>query len=203
MIVAVVLAAGQSRRMGRPKQTLSLGGKPMLQRALDIYRKTKVGRIVVVLGAGAAEVRRKVHLEEEEVILNPKFREGMSGSLKLGLAAAGPGAEAVVIALADQPFVSPSTVNRLIESYQRTGAKVVIPVYRGTRGNPVLLDRALFPQVSKIRGDVGAKSVVAQNEGSVLEVPVRDKGVLADVDTLRDYAEAAARTDHSKRRRIK
>lgn len=202
MIVAVVLAAGQSKRMGRPKQTLLLNGKPMLQKVLEVYRKTDVDRIVVVLGAESRGVRGTVHFEKEEVVTYGGYKKGMSGSLRMGIAAA-PNADAVIIALGDQPFVSPSTVNKLIESYRSSGAKVVIPAYRGTRGNPVVLDRALFPQVSRIRGDVGAKSVVARNEDSVLEVPVQDKGVLADIDTPGDYTEAAARVGRSKRRRIK
>jgi molybdenum cofactor cytidylyltransferase len=191
LIVAVVLAAGQSKRMGKPKQTLLLGGVPMLQKVLEVYRQTDVDRIVVVLGAGAGAVRRAVHFKEQ-VVVNRGYRRGMSGSLKLGIAAA-PGADAVIVALGDQPFVSPRTVNKLIDAYRKSGARAVVPVYRGTRGNPVLLDRSLFPEIEKITGDVGGKSVIAGNEASVLEVSVRDKGVASDLDTPRDYREATSR----------
>ena len=189
MIAAVVLAAGISSRMGRPKQTLDVEGVPMLERVLLTFRRSKVGRVVVVIGAHAEEVRSRVRFADEVIVENPKFDEGMSGSLKLGLRNVGE-ADAAFVALGDQPFVRPETVDRMVTAYEKTRACIVIPTYRGTRGNPVLFDRSIFPQIEGIRGDVGAKSVVRRNASEVLEVDVRDIGVLADIDTPSDLADA-------------
>ena len=193
MIVAVVLAAGLSTRMKRPKQTLPIRGNPMLERVLKMFRRSRVDRVVVVLGADAGEVMKGIKFQREKVVINPEYRAGMSSSLRVGLGEVEQDAEAVIIALGDQPFVSPNTIDRLLEGHRASKAPVVVPVYRGVRGNPVLFDRSVFAQLKRIRGDVGAKSVVARNKDRVLQVEVDDSGVLIDVDTPSDYARAASR----------
>jgi molybdenum cofactor cytidylyltransferase len=186
MIAAVVLAAGVSSRMGKPKQTLPLDGVPMLERVLEIFRRSNVDKVVVVLGADAVEVKKRVKFGEELVVVNSGFAEGMSSSLKLGLKHVGREAEAVIIALGDQPFVLPTTIDMLVAAYKGSRARIVVPTYRGARGNPVLFDRGVFPQMATIRGDIGAKSVVQKNAADVLEVEVPDMGVLVDIDTPSD-----------------
>ncbi len=186
MIAAVVLAAGLSTRMGRPKQTLLLEGEPMLERVLGNVRGSHVDRIVVVLGAGREEIERKVKFRDETVVVNAGYRLGMSGSLRKGIAAAGPEAEAVLVVLGDQPYVSRATIDKLVDAYKTSKAKVVAPLYQGRRGNPVLFDRSLFPQILRVRGDRGAKSVVERNADDLLEVEVGDEGVLVDIDTPED-----------------
>lgn len=188
LIAAVVLAAGVSSRMGKPKQTVPLNGVPMLEMVLEILHKSNVGRIVVVLGANAAEVRKRIGFADETVVVNPRFAEGMSGSLKLGLRHVGRGADAAIVALGDQPFVLPLTIDALVAAYEESGALIVIPTYHGVRGNPVLFDKSVFPQIARIRGDMGAKSVVQENAADVLEVDVPDEGVLVDIDTPSDLA---------------
>jgi molybdenum cofactor cytidylyltransferase len=190
LIAAIVLAAGTSSRMGRPKQVLPVKGKPMLEMVLDVYRRAKVDAIVVVLGANAAQIMRGLNLRKERVITNPLYRNGMSGSLRLGLREAEKGADAVIVALADQPFLSTDTINKMIEAYSKTRAPVVVPVYRGVRGNPVLFDRSLFSEIKRIRGDRGARSVVERHRDRLLEVAVEDEGVLFDIDTPSDYLNA-------------
>jgi molybdenum cofactor cytidylyltransferase len=185
MIAAVVLAAGASSRMGRPKQTIPLHGVPMLEMALESFRRSNVGRVVVVLGANAVEVRKRMRFAHEVVVVNEAFSEGMSSSLRLGLENTGE-ADAAIIAMGDQPFVLPDTINRMIAAYDESRARIVIPTYRGARGNPVLFDRSVFSQIKEIRGDVGAKAVVQRNAGQVLEVEVPDGGVLIDIDTPSD-----------------
>jgi molybdenum cofactor cytidylyltransferase len=192
LIAAIVLAAGVSSRMGRAKQTLLLSGKPMLEMVLDAYRRAGVDMIVVVLGAHAAQIRKMVNLNKETVVLNRLFRNGMSGSLRLGLRAAEKDADAVIVALGDQPFLSPATIRSMIEAHSGSKAPVVVPVYHGVRGNPVLFDRSVFPELMRIRGDKGAKSVVERHRGSLREVPVEDRGVLVDIDTPSDYSKATA-----------
>jgi len=169
---------------------LRLGEQTVLGMVLSVFRESKVDKTVVVLGAGALKVRRSLVLQGETVVVNRAYRAGMSGSLRAGLRAVEGEAQAVIIALGDQPLLSPATVDLMIETYLRRRPQVVVPVYNGRRGNPVLFDRALFPQLEEVRGDVGAKSVVARNEAKVVEVDVDDEGVALDIDTPDDYAAA-------------
>lgn len=179
--------------MGEPKLTLEVGGRPMLGRTLETIRQSSVDRIVVVLGADAATIRKKVRFVNEKVVVNHEYRRGMSESLKTGLAVVQDEADAVMVVLGDQPFLASETVDRLIDAYQASKAPVVVPVYHGQRGNPVLFDRSLFLQVMNIQGDAGAKSVVLRNEAALREVAVEDQGVLLDLDTPSDYAGARSR----------
>jgi len=200
LIAAVVLAAGSSSRMGKPKQTLQLEGGPMLERVLQTLRQTKVDMVVVVLGAHASVVRGWVKFGKEKVVVNRRFKAGMSGSLRLGLAEAEE-ADAAIVVLGDQPFVSPGTIDRIIDAYVSSRSPVVVPVYHGRRGNPVLFDRSLFPQIRRIRGDVGAKSVVSGNEDKLLQVDVNDEGILVDIDTPSDYSNAVSAEGPARKRR--
>jgi molybdenum cofactor cytidylyltransferase len=186
--------------MGRPKQTLQVQGGPMLEKVLQAFRLSKIDRVVVVLGAEREEVKSKVKFQGEEVLYNSRYKSGMSGSLKMGLKAVRQDADAVMVALGDQPFLSPTTIDRLVDSYIASGAPVVAPVYRGVRGNPVLFDKSLFPQMMRISGDRGARSVVDDNRNKLLEVKVEDRGVVVDIDTPLDYDEA---TEHSRVKRVK
>ena len=201
MIAAVVLAAGQSKRMRRTKQLLPLGGSTILGRVIETFRESKVDRIVLVVGSGSAAVKRSLDLAGVKTVTNRAFRGGMSGSLKAGLQEIQAEADAVIVALGDQPFVSPKTVDLLIQAYLREKPAVVLPLYRGRRGNPVLFDRSLFGELLGITGDVGAKSVVRRNESELLEVEVEDEGVVIDIDTPADYANGISREAPRGRRR--
>ena len=199
MIAAVILAAGRSTRMGRPKQILPIRGRPMLQEVLGIFRRTRVGRVVVVLGANARKVRHSVDFQQEVVVLNRRFAEGMGSSLRIGLASIGDDADAVIVALGDQPLLSPATVNRVIEAYLNSRARVVVPVFNGRRGHPDLFDKVLFPQIMNVQGDAGAREVVEKCRRGLLEVAVEDEGVLVDIDTPADYEDVALQGRPSKR----
>jgi molybdenum cofactor cytidylyltransferase len=200
LISAIVLAAGLSTRMGKPKLLLRVEGEPILGKVLAVLRHSRVDEVVVVLGADARRTRKAVRFESERIVVNPKYSEGMSSSLRLGLRKVSPDADAALVVLGDQPYLSSSTVDRIIEEYLAKNPPVVVPVYGGTRGNPVLFARAVFADVMRISGDVGAKSVVDKYRDRVLEVPVRDAGILFDVDTPSDYQRASSR--QAMRRRI-
>jgi xanthine dehydrogenase accessory factor len=186
MISAIVLAAGQASRFGRCKQVLPLGGKTILDHVLDNLRSSKVDEIVVVLGAHAEEIRRRVRIEERTV-LNPDYADGMSTSIHAGLRAVSESAEAAMIVLADQPFVTPGTFDALIDAYRHLGASAVIPTHKGFRGNPVLVDRSLFAEMLGIRGDVGCRAIFGTHAQSIAKVAVEDRGILIDIDTQQDF----------------
>lgn len=200
MISAIVLAAGLSTRMGVQKLLQPIDGEPMLGRTLKALRRPSIDETVVVLGAEASRVREGIKFERERVIVNGSFEEGMSSSLRLGLKSVNPRTDAAIIALGDQPFVSPEVIDRVVGGYLAKKPPIVVPVYGGVRGNPVLFARSVFPDVLKVRGDFGAKSVVQAYGDRVLEVPVDDEGVLFDIDTPADYERAVALSRTARRR---
>jgi xanthine dehydrogenase accessory factor len=186
MISAIVLAAGKATRFGQCKQLMPLFGKSLLQHALDSLRQSKIDEVVVVLGDHADAIRREVRFEGERVVLNPDFAEGMSTSIQAGLRAISSHADAAMIVLGDQPLVTSVTLDRLIDEYRRARPSVALPTYNGFRGNPVIVDRALFAAMMEIRGDIGCRAVFGDHAGSILKVPVDDRGVVTDIDTMED-----------------
>jgi molybdenum cofactor cytidylyltransferase len=191
LISAIVLAAGLSSRMGKPKLVLPLKGRPVLGRVLTVLRRSKVDEIVVVLGSEAELVRKKIRFKGEKVVVNPRYVRGMSTSIRAGLEGVSRGADAAVIVLGDQPLLSSSVVDILVDAFLSKRAPIIVPAYRGQRGNPVLFSRSVFPEIMKIDGDRGAKSVIDAHGNEVLEVEVRDAGVILDVDTPSDLRRAA------------
>ena len=187
LIGAVVLAAGKSTRMGEPKQLLPLNGKPLLEHTLANLRNVKLNEIVVVVGCGADSVRKRVDLHDIKVVENKDYEQGMGNSLGVGLSAVAEATDGVLVVLADQPFVHSETYTQLIDQYRQSDAQVVIPTYRGFRGNPVLLDRSVFPEVMALNGDVGCRAIFGNHSEGITKVAVDDIGILLDIDTKDDF----------------
>ena len=188
MISAIVLAAGTSSRMGRAKALEPLAGRSLLHHVLRNLEASQVGEIVVVLGHEADRVRRETPLADATVVVNPDYALGMSTSLRAGLRAIHSSAEAFFAVLADQPLVSPATLDVLIARREESNARILIPTYTGIRGNPVLLDHSLSGEVEAITGDQGCRAIFGDYADDILEVPVDDPGVLLDVDTPEQLA---------------
>jgi len=186
-IGAVILAAGASNRMGEPKQLLRLGGKTLLEQVLDNAHSAALDQIVVVLGAGAENIQQQVDLGKVKVVINNFYQQGMGTSLGAGLAALDPAINAVLILLGDQPFVRPATLDRICEEYRRSHAQIVIPLYNGFRGNPVLLDRSVFPEVMALSGDAGCRAIFGNHLEGIVKLPVEDVGILLDIDSRADF----------------
>jgi molybdenum cofactor cytidylyltransferase len=186
-IGAVILAAGMSSRMGEPKQLLRLGEKTLLGQVLDNARRAALDEIVVVLGAAAESISQQVDLSKIKVVINSSYQQGMGTSLGAGLAALEPAINAALILLADQPFVRPTTLDRICEEYRRSQAQIVIPLYNGFRGNPVLLDRSVFPEVMALSGDVGCRAIFGNHLEGIVKLPVDDVGTLLDIDSKADF----------------
>jgi len=197
-VAAVILAAGASSRMGTPKQLLRIGTgetggqETLLGRVIENVRRSRACEIVVVLGHVAEEIRKQVPLAGVRVVMNEAYREGMGSSLRVGLGAVDPQMEAALIVLADQPFIRPATLDRLIEQYETNRPQIAIPVYRGFRGNPVLLDRSVFPEVMQLQGDIGCRAIFGSHLENILKVSVEDAGVLADIDEAADLEKLRA-----------
>ncbi|MBI2860442.1 MAG: molybdenum cofactor cytidylyltransferase [Chloroflexi bacterium] len=187
MISAIVLAAGLSSRMGRSKLRLGIKGKPMLQHVIDAARQSKAGEVIVVLGAEADTLRREIDTGDARVVANPRYREGLSTSLKTGLKAVSPQSQAAVILMGDQPFVTPAIIDALIERYRQPGSRIVAPVYGGRRGNPALFDRSLFPELMSVTGDKGGREIIETHPEWLETVTVDDDLAGRDIDTAEEY----------------
>jgi molybdenum cofactor cytidylyltransferase len=174
--------------MGEPKQLLSLQGKPMLRMVTETVCAAELAQVVVVVGAHAESVRQAVSGLDVNLVVNVAWREGMSTSLKAGLRVLNAEIQATLLILADQPALTPNLLQALVARYRTTGAHIVAPFYEGRRGNPVLFDRTLFPELSAIEGDQGGRSVVARHQNDVEQVEIEDPSPFMDVDTRKDYA---------------
>jgi len=190
MISAIVLAAGTSSRMGEPKPLLDVGGRPLLERVLTTVRGSHVEDIVVVLGHAADRVRERISLDGARTVVNAEYAKGMSTSIRAGIRAADARAEGFLIVLGDQPFVSSATLDALIAHRDGSRAEILIPTFDGKRGNPVLVDRSLSAEMQSITGDQGCRAIFGRHPEHILEVPVRDPGILIDLDTPEQIARA-------------
>ena len=192
MVHGIVLAAGLSSRMGRPKAALRLGpgGPTFAAAAVGALRDAGLGRVVVVAGAHPGAVRDAVpELPGVEVIDHPEWTSGQLSSLLAGLAALDtPDLEAVAVTLVDVPLVRASTVAALVAAWRRTGAPIVRPAIGERHGHPVIFDRATFGALRAASLEVGAKAVIAAFRHQVLDLATDDTGALRDIDTPDEYA---------------
>jgi molybdenum cofactor cytidylyltransferase len=180
VIAGLVLAAGAGTRFGGAKQLADLGGRPLLEHALRAMSAAPLGRIVVVLGAAAEEILGAVDLHRAEPVVCDRWEEGQSASLACGLAALDD-ADAVVVALGDQPRLSPEAIGRVLGA-RAEDVLAVRASYGGEPGHPVLLERPLFGPLRDVTGDHGARNVLRSVK--TREVPCDDLGGGEDVDSL-------------------
>jgi len=191
-VAAVVLAAGASRRMGRPKLVLPGPGGTLLAGVARALLASDLDRVVVVVGAEADRVRRGAGLIPDPRLCwveNAAWTSGMASSLRAGLAACG-SSEAVLVALGDQPGLDDGRVPSLLAAWRRSRAPLVVPVWGERASHPVLFARALWPALEALGGDEGARTVVRAHWAEAERVPVA--GPLRDVDTPDDYARLLA-----------
>jgi molybdenum cofactor cytidylyltransferase len=189
-IGALVLAAGSSSRMGEPKQLLPLANSTVLGRTLENLFAAKVDEIVLVLGSSAETIQQWIAespIKHLKIVVNPEYEQGMATSLRVGLAALNENIDAALIVLADQPFIRTDTFDRIADQYRQSDAQIVIPMFQGSRGNPVLLDRSIFHEVIALRGDIGFRVIFGKHLDGIIKAEVNDMGVLLDIDNKEDY----------------
>jgi len=193
-LAALVLAAGQSRRMGTlNKLLIEIDGKPMVRRVVDALAATRLRPIVVVTGHERERVEQALAGAEVVLVHNPDYAEGLSTSLKRGLAALGPEIDGALVALGDMPRVAPAEVERLLVAFNpQEGRGIIVPTRRHKRGNPVLWSRRFFDEMQQVAGDVGARHLIGAYPEMVAEVEMESDAVLTDIDTPQALARLAA-----------
>ena len=174
--------------MGEAKQLLALGENTLLGQVLENVRTSQVREIVLVLGHEAEKIKERIATENLIVVINGCYQQGMGTSLRAGLAALSPSVDAALIVLADQPFIRPKTFDLLIAQYMRSSGQILIPTYRGFRGNPVLLDRSVFSEFMALTGDIGCRAIFGNHLEGIVKEPVQDIGILLDLDCKDDFA---------------
>jgi molybdenum cofactor cytidylyltransferase len=187
VIAAVVLAAGLSRRMGRPKLLLDLGGAPVIRRTVERILTAALDDLIVVTPPAAAEITAALHGLPVRYAVNADPAAGQATSVVAGIRALAPETDAALIALGDQPTLPADVIPALVRARAETGRPIVAPVYQGERGNPVLFAAAIFPELCALSGDRGARGVIERDAARVALVPF-DVSMPPDLDTPEDYA---------------
>ena len=183
-VSAIVLAAGSSSRMGRPKQLLPLGPRTVIRRCLDGILAAGVADIVVVLGEGSDAVVREINGLPVKTAENRAPRSEMAESVRIGLRQIAPASTAVLVCLSDHPLVSPETIRKLIAAHGGSPDSIIIPLYRGKRGHPTLFPREVIEEVHAGRN---LREVISRHSGEVLALDAGDEGVILDLDTPEEY----------------
>ena len=192
MISAVILAAGESRRMGKQnKLLLPIGGEALLVKLVASVCASDVGQVLVVIGHEAEKIRRELNEFPLNFVYNPNFSEGMTTSIKYGVKVVSHECDGLLICLGDMPFINTSEINKLIHAYVQNRIKgqslIVVPVFKEQRGNPVLFSNELRNDILKHKKESGCKEVIMNNSEAVIKIEMDDDNVLFDVDTLEDY----------------
>ena len=195
-IHAVLLAAGRSERMGRNnKLLLNVDGIPLVRKSAINILNSDVTSMTVVTGFDENKIVNALSGLNVNFVKNINFREGLSSSLKAGLANITPSPSAVIICLADMPKIQPEHINQLIENFDPLrGWEICIPTNNGKRGNPVLIGSRFFPYIFETSGDFGAKQVMKQHSDKIVEVEIGTSDIHFDIDTQDEYENFTTRS---------
>jgi molybdenum cofactor cytidylyltransferase len=185
--------------MGGPNKLLAeIGGRPLVRIAAEEALSSHARPVIVVTGHQRDKVEAALQGLDVKIVHNPNFADGLSTSVKTGLAAVPQSADGAIVCLGDMPQVRASLIDKLLAAFDPArGALVVIPVIGGQRGNPVVWSRRFFPELMAIEGDVGARNMIARYPEAIAEVPFADSAALIDVDTPEALAEVKAELERA------
>jgi molybdenum cofactor cytidylyltransferase len=183
LLAAVILSAGASSRMGRPKALLPYREGTFLEHLIQVTRQPRIGVTRIVLGAGAEVIRTIAKLDPSIVVLNPEWEQGQLSSVCAGLRSLeGIDVEGIVLCPVDHPLVSAGLVSDLVDRFYEGNKAIVLPTYKGRRGHPVIFSNALFGELLAAPADKGARSVVWAHAAEVVEVPTEEEGVVLNLN---------------------
>ena len=189
-VSAILLAAGESKRMGKPKLLLPLGDGTVLRNTVNNLLSSSVDEIIVVLGANARETKRVIAGKAVKIIINPDYRQGMSTSLISGLKHVSHQAQRVMVALSDQPLIDSKTYNKLIQKSLGSDSGIVVPTYKSRRGNPIIFNTRYKEELLQLKGDIGGRELLDRHPDDILEVAVDCEGIYINLNTMDDYKSA-------------
>jgi molybdenum cofactor cytidylyltransferase len=182
MLAAVILSGGASRRMGSPKALLPFQGRPFLEHLLEITKHPKIGVRRVVLGAHAEHIGKEIALNPEEVVVNEHWERGQLSSIQEALRSLPEGTDGILLCLIDHPLISRGLVYRLVDQFYATHAPVVLPVFEGRRGHPVIFSAKLYQELLNAPLELGARSVVWAHEAEVCEHITMEEGCVVNLN---------------------
>ena len=184
----IVLAAGQASRIGRTKQLLTFRHTTLLGQVIENARNSHLDEIIVVLGHDAQSIQGQIDFEGVNVVVNKDYPRGQSTSLKAGLNHISAWSAAAMFLLGDQPLVDDQVIDTLITGYEESHKPIVIPMFDGRRGNPVIIGRELFGELAAtVQGDTGARVLFKRHAGEIHLVELDRRCIHVDVDTMEDY----------------
>ena len=186
-VSAIVLAAGESKRMGTLKQLLPFGGSTIIEQVVNNTLESEVNEIIVVLGHQAKRIASRIAGKPLKIVLNRDYHQGISSSIKCGLNHISKTSDGVMIFLGDQPLIGKEIINKLVKEFATARHGIVTPVYNMRRGHPVIFAAKYKPELSRLEGDIGAKKVIEAHPEDILEVEVNSESIISDIDTENDY----------------
>ena len=186
-ICAIILAAGESKRMGTNKLVLAFHGKPLISRVIDLARHESIETILVVLGAFRDEMLPLLDGMPVSHCYNSDYKQGMLSSVQCGFQHLPAGMNAVILYLGDQPMIPPEVTTLLLEAYEKSQKGIIVPICRGNRGPPVLIDSKYGQEIATLFPDKGLRALLHAFEDDVLEVTVDRPEILRDIDDAYDY----------------
>ena len=196
MIVAVVLSAGESSRMGRrPKALLPIDGQTFIERIVAALKQTTVGKIIVILGHNARELEAKISHLPVQILINTDYQQGQLSSLQLAVRhlQADADCDGMLVHLVDHPYLAPALVQEMIRRFYETKKRIIVPRYHGKRGHPVIFSNALFGELLSAPMAEGAKAVVNAHRAETLEIDTQEEGIAVDIDTPELYQQHVRR----------
>jgi molybdenum cofactor cytidylyltransferase len=190
MITALILAAGQSKRMGQPKMLLPWGEKTVLEQVISTFKAADVDEILVITGGDKEQVEALIG-DSAKTLFNPEYAKGeMLNSVQAGLAGITLGAEAILIGLGDQPQVRERSVRLVMEAFQESGASIVVPSFQMRRGHPWLVTRQHWDEILEMRSPESLRDFLNRHGDKIHYVEIEDDRILQDLDTPEDYQRA-------------
>jgi molybdenum cofactor cytidylyltransferase len=196
MISAILLGAGESKRMKANKLSLPWGRETIFEHCFNVLLRSKAQEIIVILNPQNEGMKREFEkksasaTKKVKVAFNPDYKRGMSTSIHKGLQIMDPRSEGILISLGDQPFLKTRTINVLLRSFRQGKGEIVVPSFQGTKGHPVVFHRKYEKELLRLKGDTGGKPILLKYSKQIETIPVRSEGVVKDIDTRQAYQKA-------------
>jgi molybdenum cofactor cytidylyltransferase len=187
MICAIVLAAGESKRMGVQKLLLPFGGKTVITHIVDQLTASAVDEIYIVVGCQGKQVSKELSGRPVSIVNNPNYKSGMLSSVRYGLGATNPKCKTILVALGDQPSITTKLIDQMLQTFTSTEKQILVPLYDNRRGHPLLFSAVYREEIFTRYDDVGLRGLLYAHKEDVFELPVETSGVLSDMDYPEDY----------------